>query len=318
MARAGVAARPEYEEVSPILDAPGFYAFRRYPAGTELASILTSDGRPAVRCYLAFIVMPPRAGSKVSQVILKAWFARRWLTGQPMGRPDTATFGHPDAPSPASTIVLAKTTKPLDLDSEDDMPGFIYDNAEDVFLDDDGTVLQPHQMLEEMYAKHCRTIGRQFRIRWNIGSAARWTLRQSVWKGQDIAMGMLLTLYDVELVEQKKKRLPNPLREYRLSDFRRVTDQQGERSHFFGFQTSKKSLLTNLIVVVVACLALYYGLPHWELLRAVYNNTALTTAALVFAFLLADTIGPWTLIRIVCSLSRMRDRVLFFIRKVKV
>ena len=37
-------------------------------------------------------------------------------------------------------------------------------------------------------------------------------------------------------------------------DLRRVTDKPGERSNFFGFQTSKKSFLTNLAAVVAICL----------------------------------------------------------------
>jgi hypothetical protein len=318
MARAGIAALPEYEDVASILDAPGFYTFRRYPVGTDLASVITADGRPAVRCYLAFIVKRPPAGSTVSPVILKAWFARRWLTGQPMGRLDTAPSGLPNGPGPASVAVLAKTPKPLDLDSDDDMPGFIYDNVEDVFQDDTGKILTPRQMLEAMYAKHCRTLGRAFRIRWKMGSFGRWTLRQAVWKTQDGAMWILLSFYDVELVDQKKGMLRNPLREYTPADFHRVADKPNERSHFFGFQTSQKSLFTNLSVVVLVCLTLYYKAPHEGLLRAVYGNTALTTAALVFGFLLADIIGPWLLIRAIGWLSRMRDRVLFFIRKVRV
>ena len=37
-------------------------------------------------------------------------------------------------------------------------------------------------------------------------------------------------------------------------DLRRVTDKPGERSNFFGFQSSKKSFLTNLAAVVAICL----------------------------------------------------------------
>jgi hypothetical protein len=60
------------------------------------------------------------------------------------------------------------------------------------------------------------------------------------------------------------------------------------------------------------------GAPHEGLLRAIYNDTALSAAALVVGFLLADTLGPWLLIRIICVLSRFRDSVMFFIRKVNV
>jgi hypothetical protein len=53
-------------------------------------------------------------------------------------------------------------------------------------------------------------------------------------------------------------------------------------------------------------------------MRAVYSNTALSTAALVFGFLLADVLGPWLLISAVCGLSRLRPAVIFLVRKVPI
>ena len=47
--RAGLAALPQYEDVSPMSDSPGFYTFRPYPGDTELSRILTTrrpTGRP--------------------------------------------------------------------------------------------------------------------------------------------------------------------------------------------------------------------------------------------------------------------------------
>jgi hypothetical protein len=131
-------------------------------------------------------------------------------------------------------------------------------------------------------------------------------------------MWALFNLYDVELVDERKDRRRDFLYKYKPGDFRRITETLGERSHFFGFQTSRKSFLTNLVAVVAVCLLLYWKAPHDGLPRAIYNNPALTTAALIFAFLLADTLGPLLLILTICSLSRFRDAVLFFIRKVKV
>jgi len=120
----------------------------------------------------------------------------------------------------------------------------------------------------------------------------------------------------VEVVGDKLTKRVDFFYKYKVSDFRRITDQEGERSHFFGFQTSRKSFFTNLVVVVVVCLIVYWTVPREGLPRTIYNNTALSTAALVFAFLAADTLGPWLLIGAICMLSRIRDRVLFFIRKV--
>ena len=321
MTRAGIAAHPEYEDVSPMTDSAGFYTYRRYPPGTSLAHIVTADGRPAVRCYLALIINPRDSGQQISRIELKAWFARRWRDGRVFasrGELDESPPGHPDAPSTASRVILTQSRLPLDLDSMDSPKAYLYDSREDAFLDEDGHAVTPLEMLEEMYSKHCRTLRLGFRIRWNLGTAARWTIRQTVWKGQDGAMWILLNFYDIELIEEKHSEWRNPFHTYKATEFRRTTEKEGERSHFFGFQTSQKSLFTNLTVVVIACAALYYNAPHQGLLRAVYNNTALTTAALVFGFLLADKVGSWLLIQTICWLSRFRDAFLFFVRKVNV
>jgi len=225
--------------------------------------------------------------------------------------------GDPNAPTQESTLLLARSQKPIDLDSSD-AKGYIYDNVEDTFLDDEGRVVTPLQIFEDLYTRHCKTLGLWFRIRWNIGSAARRMIRESVWKSQDLSMWALFNFYDVELVEDKKDMRWFFFYKYKPSDFRRITDKPNEQSHFFGFQSSQKSFFTNLTVVVLVFLLLYWLAPRVGLLRVIYNNTALSTATLVFAFLLADTVGPWLLIRIICGLSRVRDTVLFFFRKVRV
>jgi hypothetical protein len=196
--------------------------------------------------------------------------------------------------------------------------GFIYEGRENAFFDGDGKPITPAEMLDRVYHEHCRTLGRVFRMRWKLDSGARWLVREAVWKGQDAAMWALFNLYDVELIDEKKDMRWSFFYKYSLSDFRRVTESGGERSHFFGFQTSQKALFTNLIAVAATFLLLYWKAPRGGLLRVVYYNTALSTAALVLAFLLADRCGPWLLILAICGLSRLRDLVFVFIRKVKV
>ncbi len=319
--RAGIKTSSEFEDVTPMSEYAGFYAFRRYPRGSALASVLTSDGRPAVRCYLSFIVKPPTGG--ISRIDLHAWLWRRWLEARllaPSRELDQAPPGHPDAPTPPCAAVLARTRKPVDLDTIDARP-FFYDHAEDIFHDDEGNVFSPAQILEEMYSRHCRTLRLGFRIRWNLGSAVRWVISRAVWRGQDAAMWALFKFYDVELSDKKLREGGplNPLHKYKPSDFRRATDKPGERSQFFGFQSSQKSFFTNLIVVAITCLVLYWRAPFDRgLLGWIYNNTALSTAALVLCFLVADSLGPWLLIRAVCVLSRLRDAVMFLVRKVRV
>ena len=313
--RANLSEHPEYEDVSPFLDSAGFYTFRRYPSTTDLARVVTKDGRPAVRCYLAFIILPPRDDGTVSRVLLKAWFSRRWRPGRVFashGDPYEPPPNHPDAPTADSAVILARTRAPLDLNNTDVGSilaegrvelDFTYDHLEDVFLDGDGNRVTPAQILDSMYQIHCRTLRLGFRVRWTAGSVARRT----AWKGQDVAMWALFKFYDREIVEEKQEQLNKLFYRYTPGDFRRVTDNPNERSNFFGFQSSQKSFLTNLAVVVGACLVFYWKGPRDGLVRVIYNNPALTTAALLFAFLLADTVGPWILIRTICTLSRTRN-----------
>jgi hypothetical protein len=291
--------------------------FRRYPADSELTRIVTEDGRPAVRCYLRLVVFPPGEGGTVSHIDVQAWFSRRWIPNRVFSSgPDPYDpAGSPDGPSFQSVAALVRARKPIDLDRRD-VGEFLYDHKEDVFLDQDGIVVTPVQILEEAYTKHCRTLRLGFRVRWAVGSMIRWVIRRVVWRGQDAAMWALHTLYDVEVAE--KGGLPEPFRKYKPSEFRRTTEKPEERSHFFGFQSSRKSLFTNLLVVAATSILLYWKAPHDGLLRAVYRSPALTTVALVLGFLLADTLGPWLLIRIICLLSRLRDAVLFLVRKVRV
>jgi hypothetical protein len=81
---------------------------------------------------------------------------------------------------------------------------------------------------------------------------------------------------------------------------------------------ARRSLFTNLLVVATGCSLMYLFAPRHGFLRTIYNNTALTTAALVLGFLVADTIGPWLLVTLICRLSRVRDAFLFLVRNLKV
>ena len=243
--RAGVTAHPEYEDVSPMTDCAGFYAFRRYPSGTELADVLTNDGRPAVRCYLAFIVDAPSKGSHISRVLLKAWLARRWTRGRVFTTgqdPYQAKPRDPDAPTEDSARLLARARTPIDLDSTDGK-GYIYDSQEGTFFDEDGHPATPVRILEEMYTKHCRTLGLWFRIRWNIGTAARWLIRETVWKGQDVATWALFRFYDVELIDDKKDMRFSFFYKYKPSDFRRITDKPNERVSLLWVSVISEELL---------------------------------------------------------------------------
>ena len=255
-----------------MTDCAGFFAYRPYPPGSQLSGVSTHDGRPAVRCLIQFVVDPPRGASgSVSRVQVHARFSRRWNPGRIWSTtdPDAHDAADPDAPNPQSVVLLKKARRPLDLDFVDD---YIYDLHEDKFIDDSGNVVRPEQILESVYVRHCRTCNWRFLIRWKADSAIKWSIRHSVWGGQDAAMWLLLNLYDVELQD---KDLRSPFHKYKPGEFRRVTEKPDERSQFFGFQTSRKSFFTNLVIVAAACSFIYLGGFRTGIIRAIYNNTAL-------------------------------------------
>jgi hypothetical protein len=61
----------------------------------------------------------------------------------------------------------------------------------------------------------------------------------------------------------------------------------------------------------------YYCVPRFGFLKAIYHNVALTTAALVFVFLVSDQVVPVFLKGMVCILSRVRARTVFMWNKVR-
>ena len=122
--------------------------------------------------------------------------------------------------------------------------------------------------------------------------------------------------YDIELAAETDRAALDPFRRYKTADFRRISDPDKPLSSFFGFQSSRKSFFTNMLVLAIGFSLSYWNLPRWGIFRAIYDNTALTTASLVLGFLMADVVGPWVLVRAICGLSRLRPKTIFQARKV--
>jgi hypothetical protein len=315
IARSGVKNIPYYFEVEPITDAAGFAVRRLYPDGTELAAVINRAGEPILRCVLQFVVEPPTARAGVSRVRIHAWLHDRslHLRRRFPHYDEMAPLDDPEGPTPDSLQRFRRARKPLALDYIGD---YLYDAAEDRFTDEHGHTVTTQQMLDRAYDEHLATTRRRFVWRWRVGSLMRGFARQAVWKGQDLLLWGLLNMYDIELT--LKQELPDPFHQFKRSEFRRATEEPTERSQFFGFQSSRKSLFTNLVVLAVAAAVVYYYVPRYAFLVAIYRNDALTTAVLVLGFFIADILGPSLLIGVICGLSRLRPFVMFFVRKVKV
>src|SRR5262249_44195023 len=134
--------------------------------------------------------------------------------------------------------------------------------------------------------------------------------RRAVWGGQDACMWLLLRFYDVALSLPREK--VSPFHKFRHSDFVRTAEAEGGKSTFFGFQSSRKNLFTNLLLLTIACYLVYRYAPRGGFLGAIYRNNALTTAALVLGFFAADIVGPFLLKIIIMALSRLRPAAIFF------
>lgn len=308
--RAGLSARSEYFDVQPVANGTAFSVKRRYPPRLPLSRVQSRNGAALLSCRIDFFVRPATAPGGVGRVLLRASLCD--------SRED------PEDITPDSRALLARSRRPLDLIFRDE---FAYDAGEDVFFDEDGRKADVAAMLDYAYEKHCRTCRWAFAQRWRVDSARRACVRWVVWQGQEALLWLLLNGYDIELVESKDEglgsklsRFRSPFHKYKYCEFRRITETAGQadRSQFFGFQSSRKSIFSNLTVLAFLYAVLYGLAPRWGFLTAIYNNTALTTAALIFAFLLADVLVPWLLIAAVLGLSRLRGAVLWFERKVPV
>ncbi len=308
--RVGIARLPQYSELVPMADSIGFSVQRPYPANTILGQALTVSGKPCVVCLVQFIVKPPPSGIGVSAVQVHALPFDRCGMKQALIPPPFRLTNHsdPEGPAPEWVDRLKHAPRPVDVQFTEQ---FCYDNAEDKFYQ--GAAEVPGEnILEYVYDYHCRTLRWPFRTRWRLGSLWRAAIRESLWWVQELCMWVLLKGYDFVLDPEGPRW---PLHEYKLQEFKRTTDESN--SHFFGFETSARSLLSNLLVIAILSVGIYYMGPRAGLLRAVYGNTALTTAALLLGFLLADVLVPLGLKAAICTLSRLKPRLLFIARRVK-
>ncbi len=313
----GILNLPGYIEPGPMADCAGFFVQRLYPRDSTLARVVARNGEPVVSCLIQFVVNPPATPGGTSAVSLHAAMYDRSRQVVPV-RPrlgEGFDDNDPRAPTPDSVALFRQSRHPLALDFPTE---YVYDSAENVFRDSNGQPVTPQQILDHVYECHCRTYRRIFAWRWRVGTALRHAVRELVWRTQDGCLWLLLNLYDIELVEQRDRTLRDPFHKYRAADFRRITEAAQGYSNFFGFQSSRKSFFTNLVVLAAIYAVFYWKGPRSSFVRTIYNNTALTTAALIFAFLVADQAGPWLLIRSICLMSRLRPMVLFVVRKVPV
>jgi hypothetical protein len=308
--RTGIRALPEYFGIIPMTDVPGFAVRRKYPDDLDLAHIVNREGESIVTPIIQFFVTPRFSRSGVSPVTLRAWVFPRSKETKLFAALDELSPTDPDAPTPDSLHRWRRARKP----SQAELIGqYVYDTAEDRFYDVDGYEVQPAHMLEDVYQVHLETLRTSFVWRRRTETFLQWVVRVTVFRTQDALLWAVLTWYDVELALPRER--ISLFHKFKMADFMRAkVEPDGERSEFFGFVSSRKNLVTNLIVLaIVVWLVHLYG-PRTGLLLAIYRNDALTAATLLLGFFAADYLGQLALKAAICGLSHLRERVAFLSR----
>jgi hypothetical protein len=307
IAAAGVGQLARYYDIIPLGDAAGFSAKRHYPEATPLAELKTRSGIRNYAVLIHFALRPPTAEKGIQRVELAARLHGVWEErhGADLYSYD---YSHADCPTPEA-VRVARRLRPLALDFPGD---FYYDAADGRFYAEEGPVTV-EGMLDFVYETHCHTLRRFFRLRWAILEQTRNAVQKLVWNTEKVALWLLEHGYEV-VPNIGDKYGPGPFHRYKLTEFQRASDTSG--THFFGFRSSNRSLFSNIMLLGLACVFVFHFARQHPLAQAIYGNTALTTVALVFGFLLADQAAPFLLKVAVSLLSRLKFRTLFVRRMV--
>lgn len=305
MAATGVTCLARYEDVGPLVDNVGFFTWRRYPPESRLARVVTGTGAPDAWCLVQFSLTHPER--PISPLHVSALMVGRWRQAHLFQAYD---FTQPDCPTPESLRLLRRTWKPLSLEFTTE---FFYDAGDGRFYDEQGPVTG-EEILDYVYAYHYRTTRLRFKMKWTILQAIRAITRKVIWRGQDLCLWVLEHGY--EITRGDASPLKRIFYYYRFADFKRPAPTGP--SHFFGLQSSPKSLLPNLLVLLTCCVLAYWRLREVDLVRAIYRNQVLTTVVLLFLYLVIDKTVPLLLMSIVVGLSRLRRWAVFLVRRVRV
>ena len=311
--RTGVRELPGYFGIIPMTDVPGFAVRRKYPDDLDLAHVVNREGQSIVTPIIQFFVTPRSSPSGVSPVTLRAWVFPRSKETKLFAALEELSPKDPDAPTPDSLHRWRRARKP----SQAELIGqYVYDAAEDRFFDIDGYEVQPADMLEDVYRAHLETLRTSFVWRRRTETFLQWVVRVSVFRAQDALLWAVLNWYDVELALPRER--ISLFHKFKMADFMRAkVEPGGERSEFLGFVSSRKNLVTNLVVLAVAVVLVYRYGPRTGLLLAIYKNDALTTATLLLGFFAADYLGQLVLKAAVCGLSRLQECTAFLPRRVR-
>ncbi len=307
IAAAGAGLPDHYYDVVPQTNAAGFAIFRRYPPGTPPAGVITRSGKPALTCMLKLIVERQSETKDISRVRLLATVHNPYRLRRPV--PD---YEDPDCPTQESLHAFKKSYRPVDVEIED---SYFYDEVEDKFFGPEGEVTG-QQMLAFAFDYHLRTLKWRFRMKWQTIEALRYAAYKLVWGGQETCLLLLEHGYRIKRTDKTYYGLKSPFHQFSFKDFEETFEPSS--ADFYGLKVPPRRLFSNLCVLMGILYLAFLLSSRSDFLRAIYRSQALTTAFLLFGYLLADQAIPMVLKSLVWGLSRLRFRTLFIFSKVKV
>lgn len=311
MVRTGIGTLPGYFGLIPMNDVPGFAVRRSYPDNLDLAHVVNREGQAVVTPILQFFVAPKSSPSGVSPVTLRAWVFPRSKETKQFAALEELSAADLDAPTPDSLQRWRRARKP----SQVELIGqYVYDAGEDRFFAIDGFEVQPAEMLEDVYQTHLRTLRAGSVWRQRGETLLQFVARVTVFRAQDALLWVVLNCYDVELALARERM--SLFHRFRMADFMRArVEPGGERSEFRGFISSRKNLVTNLIVLMVCVWLVYLYGPRTGLLLAIYGSDPLMAATLLLGFFVVDFLGQLALKAAICGLSRLRGHTAFIFQR---
>lgn len=298
----GVAALPEYGEIVAFRDPVliGFSTKRDYPADSEIARVITARGRPDLCCLIHFTVPRLSVSGGVRRTRFRVMTFSRWIGSHPDRLPGEYDYADPDCPTAESVHLLSQLPKLTTLTDADVPVSFFYDTADGYFYNQDGVRVTGKYILDYLFVSHSRTRSGWVRLKDRASAAGIRSIRRAFRRSQNVAVWLLEHGYDIRPTCHDRRWYF--VYTHLFSDFERVCAESN--SHFFGFQSSKRSLRSNTFLLVLICLLAYLFLPRGGFFGAIYHSVPLTMVALVLVFLLLDLVVPALLKAVVCLAAR--------------
>lgn len=208
-----------------------------------------------------------------------------------------------NAPTRDSLRMSARTPKPIELEYDGD---YFYDHAIDAFVDSTGSALPGIEILDKVFADHCRTVHLLRGLPLRTKLALRFGLTN----------GMLAAAKCIELVLKQvfgRTLEPNDtiaafLQGYPPDSLKKLSE---DTLNLFGYRAAKPVVvLFSAIVAGIASVRFLGGAESFGYLGYITSNVLLTSVHAILLLWGLDALVPALLFRIMNHLIRRRAAIL--------